>query len=257
MLHQKEKEIPLTFALHRFLPHNLYTRLFSIGAGERSVEGRLSFYRDALKIIGDYPLLGTGGGGWAALYRTYQDRDYTTSEVHSHYLQVAVETGIPGLLAFAGIWVFFLLSFVQGRFRSDSDSTTHCLWATICISALALGIHSAIDFNLSLGAVSIFLYTLLATGRSLAEQSTLPFGMRGRGLRLPYRVSRGQRASPGCCWPWCSSSTRGICGTVTNWETRPSYWPMRASWKKPLPSCSRLFPRLLPDRELSPPGVAL
>ena len=185
MLHQKEKEIPLTFALHRFLPHNLYTRLFSIGAGERSVEGRLSFYRDALKIIGDYPLLGTGGGGWAALYRTYQDRDYTTSEVHSHYLQVAVETGIPGLLAFAGIWVFFLLSFVQGRFRSDSDSTTHCLWATICISALALGIHSAIDFNLSLGAVSIFLYTLLATGRSLAEQSTLPFGMRGRGLRLP------------------------------------------------------------------------
>ena len=44
-------------------------------------------------------------------------------------------------------------------------------WATVCVPAVALGAHSAIDFNLSLGAVSIFLFALLGAGRSRKEDS--------------------------------------------------------------------------------------
>ena len=158
----------LTFALNRMLPDRIYSRMFAISAGDKSVEGRLTFYRDALKIIRDYPLLGAGGGGWEALYFGYQEQRYHTTEVHNHFLQVWVEAGTPGFLAFVGIWVFFILSFWRRCFgRGGASTAEKHYWSTVCVPAVALGVHSAIDFNLSLGAVSIFLFALLGAGRSL------------------------------------------------------------------------------------------
>jgi len=157
----------LTFAVDRLLPRQIYDRLYAIGTGERSVEGRLGFYQTALKIIADYPLLGAGGGGWEALYLGYQEVLYYTSQVHSHFLQVWVETGTLGFIAFMGMWTFFILSFVRVR-RSPSISTDHKeIYAAVFIAAIALGAHSALDFNLSLASVSFFLFALLGAGRAL------------------------------------------------------------------------------------------
>ncbi|HHT46593.1 MAG TPA: hypothetical protein GX004_04770 [Firmicutes bacterium] len=162
-------ERPLNFTLHRILPDRVYKRIFSIGVGESSVEGRLTFYRDALKIIGDYPLLGAGGGAWKSLYLGYQEKPYFTTEVHNHFLQVWIEAGTPGFLAFAGIWVFFIWAFLRGFFGSKTTPEKRERWASVFVPAVALGAHSAIDFNLSLGAVSVFLFALLGAGRSLDE----------------------------------------------------------------------------------------
>ncbi|MGI6329076.1 MAG: O-antigen ligase family protein [Dethiobacteria bacterium] len=131
------------------------------------MEGRLTFFRDALKIIGDYPILGAGGGGWKALYLGYQEKLYSTTEVHNHFLQVWIEAGTLGFLAFAGIWVFFIRAFLRGFFNNKTTPEKKNYWAAVFVPAVALGAHSAIDFNLSLGAVSIFLFALLGAGRSL------------------------------------------------------------------------------------------
>lgn len=167
LLQNSRGERPLNFTLHRILPDRIYNRLYSIGAGESSVEGRLTFFRDALKIIGDYPILGAGGGGWKALYLGYQEKLYSTTEVHNHFLQVWIEAGTLGFLAFAGIWVFFIRAFLRGFFNNKTTPEKKSYWATVFVPAVALGAHSAIDFNLSLGAVSIFLFALLGAGRSL------------------------------------------------------------------------------------------
>lgn len=167
LLQNSRGERPLNFMLHRILPDRIYSRMFSIGAGESSVEGRLTFFRDALKIIGDYPILGAGGGGWKALYLGYQEKLYSTTEVHNHFLQVWIEAGTLGFLAFIGIWVFFIQAFLRGFFNNNTTLEKKNYWATVFVPAVALGAHSAIDFNLSLGAVSIFLFALLGAGRSL------------------------------------------------------------------------------------------
>ncbi|MGI6318022.1 MAG: O-antigen ligase family protein [Dethiobacteria bacterium] len=167
LLQNSRGERPLNFTLHRILPDRIYNRLYSIGAGESSVEGRLTFFRDALKIIGDYPILGAGGGGWKALYLGYQEKLYSTTEVHNHFLQVWIEAGTLGFLAFIGIWVFFIRAFLRGFFNNNTTLEKKNYWATVFVPAVALGAHSAIDFNLSLGAVSIFLFALLGAGRSL------------------------------------------------------------------------------------------
>ncbi len=189
-------ERSLTFALHRALPHGVYTRIQAIGAGERSVDARLDFYGDALKIIRDYPVLGSGGGGWNALYQGYQERDYYTTEVHSHYLQVWVETGTPGFLAFLGLWISVAFAFFRNMLREKAPSWRRSCWLAVFFPLLALGLHSVIDFNFSLGAVSIFLFALLGAARSLEEGES--YGA------FPWRRLRELQLSvPGGRWTLC------------------------------------------------------
>lgn len=56
----------------------------------------------------DRPWLGGGGRAWERLYHQYQSFWYAASETHNHFLQTAVETGVPGLLASLSLWVALL-----------------------------------------------------------------------------------------------------------------------------------------------------
>lgn len=153
-------------------PKDWLQRVRSISLQDDNARERLIMSRDALRIILASPanaLLGEGGGGWNATYKQYQDYQYFTTEVHNHFLQVGVETGIPGLLAFIAIWICFfacIFKAVRRYRRSGEDGARGLAWA-LGIGAAALGAHSLIDFNLSLGAVAIFLWSLFGMGRAL------------------------------------------------------------------------------------------
>lgn len=165
-LDQGESEKVLNFAFSRLLPDRVYRGIFS---RITSMDLRIAHSRDALKIIGDYPVLGVGGGGWEALYRSYQDEKYFTTEVHNHFLQIWIESGLFGFAAFLGMWFSLLLAFIMNRKNviiSDSDKQ---LWTAVLVSAMALGAHSAIDWNLSYGLVAIFLFILFGVGNSLDQ----------------------------------------------------------------------------------------
>lgn len=44
------------------LPDNMETRLENINFQQHSVLERITFYKDAVKVVKDYPILGAGGG---------------------------------------------------------------------------------------------------------------------------------------------------------------------------------------------------
>ncbi len=173
-------------------------RLESISLKDENAQDRLNWSRDALRIMTSGPvnaILGAGGGGWNALYHRYQDYLYYSTEVHNHFMQVGVETGIPGLLAFIAIWIFFFASAVR-TWRAAGDRSQQALrgtaWA-IFSGALALGLHSLIDFNLSLGAVAILLWGLFGLERGLERIST--FEERDASVKVVRHP--GSRLSPG------------------------------------------------------------
>ncbi|NPV29922.1 MAG: hypothetical protein HPY58_09785 [Firmicutes bacterium] len=173
----------------RAVPEAWAARVKSISLQEKNAQERLLWSRDAFKIMTASPLnslLGAGGGGWNALYHRYQDYLYFSTEVHNHFLQVGVETGFPGLLTFLAIWVFFFgitwrtlrctggsPQAPAGPGGADSpplpqQAVRGTAWA-IFSGALALGLHSLIDFNLSLGAVALLLWGLFGLGRGLGR----------------------------------------------------------------------------------------
>jgi tetratricopeptide (TPR) repeat protein len=118
-----------------------------------------------LKIIKSHPILGTGGGGWKSVYFAYQSYRYFTTEVHSFFLQLWVETGTIGLLVLISLWAFALISGFKVM-RSDAHLEIKGLTWGALTGAIALGGHSAMDFNLSLGAVALYLWELFGIVKS-------------------------------------------------------------------------------------------
>lgn len=163
-----EEEQNLQFVLGKIFPEPFYDRLFS-STVDRIVDRRAELFQDAVKIVRDYPLLGTGGGGWAALYYGYQDQEYHSRAVHNHFLEVWIEAGIFGFLAFAGIWISFLVAFILNCLRRKVSPMVRQFWTALLLPVVALGLHSTIDWNFSLPAMGIFLFVLLGAGRSLDQ----------------------------------------------------------------------------------------
>lgn len=144
---------------YKYIPEAISRRLSSISVESSSLSGRFTFYSDAFKIIKDYPILGTGGGGWKAIYKAYQSYEYYTTEVHNFFLQLWVETGTVGILALVALCITAFIS-VYRTMISDVDITAKVLtWGTLSGVIALLG-HSGMDFNLSLGAVAFYLWQL-------------------------------------------------------------------------------------------------
>lgn len=138
----------------------------------RNLVERLYFYGDALKMIRLRPALGWGGGGWQEAYRAFQGYLYNSTQIHSYYVQVAVETGIIGLTVVVGIWGSFLLAAHRLWRRVREDAYRRHLVGALTVAAVAIGLHALIDFDLSLAALTLVLVALfgltLALGRIYA-----------------------------------------------------------------------------------------
>lgn len=129
------------------LPESIEKRVENINFQQHSVLERATFYKDAVKIIKDHPVLGAGGGAWAAFYEKYQNNPYISRQAHNYLLQYIVDVGFVGftllLLLLVLIFYFFIRSYVKG---SDEIRERYFIFYIVLI---ALIVHSLIDFDMS------------------------------------------------------------------------------------------------------------
>jgi len=112
------------------------------------VEARRAIWTAVLKAIPHHLLLGSGVGSHRTVYPTYFDVPSCESEfthAENGYLQVTLETGLPGLgllaagLGMAAFWC------VAGLRRAASDRAAACLGA-VAAGLAANAAHAAVDF---------------------------------------------------------------------------------------------------------------
>ncbi|WP_409344194.1 O-antigen ligase family protein [Paenibacillus sp. MBLB4367] len=158
------------------LPDSVKTRVENINFAQHSVLERGTFYKDSIKLVKDYPILGAGGGGWAALYEKYQNNPYTSRQAHNFYLQYLVETGILGTVVLTIFLFYGLYLFIRTYFRSSTEQKdARLLYFIIAISLL---IHSIIDFNMSYAYIAALLFLCLGAmiGGPDDTETLLKFG---------------------------------------------------------------------------------
>ncbi len=146
------------------LPGQIVSRAETIVKQETSLPDRYEMTADAIRIALDYPLTGAGGGGWNALYHRYQSSLYYSTEAHNHFAQTWVEAGTLGLAALVAVWLFFVLMAVVLWKRHPRSEGWVLIWSAITAAGV-LGVHSALDFDMSLPALGIVLWTLLGIVR--------------------------------------------------------------------------------------------
>ncbi|OMF87253.1 O-antigen ligase family protein [Paenibacillus sp. FSL R7-0337] len=150
------------------LPANIGTRLENINFRQHSVLERFTFYKDALKVVKDYPVLGAGGGGWATLYEHYQNNPYLSRQVHNFFLQYLIEVGIVGFLVFMGFILFIFYKFSREYLKRETDDYNNGFFYLII--ALSILVHSLLDFNLSFAFMGMLVFLALG-GMAVAMES--------------------------------------------------------------------------------------
>lgn len=146
---------------------------------------RIRMMETAFKMTIDRPILGWGGGGWQEAYKVHMDYRLTSSEVHSYYFQLGVETGFLGLLIIAGIFVSFLYLAHGLYYRSkEKPSQQHLIWILTNAFLMIAG-HALIDFDLSLSALTIVLWSIFGIIAGLTRGEPIPAYMRERKKRVP------------------------------------------------------------------------
>lgn len=148
--------------LLQLVPPYLFKRvanLVAMGFNERNVLYRIAFDKDALKLLPGHWLTGIGGGGWKGIYQSVQDFFYTAAFVHNNYLQVFVESGILGFVAFTALVVISLWYGFRSVAKAASPGLRACCAGLVC-ALLALVIHSAGDFDLSFISLLLLLWVM-------------------------------------------------------------------------------------------------
>lgn len=142
------------------LPGNIGERLENINFQQHSVLERLTFYKDALKVMKDYPIIGAGGGAWASLYEKYQNNPYLSRQAHSFVMQYLVEVGILGFVVFLAFILFIFYKYIKGYIRSSEEQRESYFIYFILVFSLL--IHSMMDFNMSYVYIGIIVFVGLA-----------------------------------------------------------------------------------------------
>jgi tetratricopeptide (TPR) repeat protein len=156
--------------LKNLLPANIQTRLENINFAQHSVLERGTFYADAIKLWKDYPVIGAGGGAWAALYEKYQNNPYISRQAHNFFLQYLVETGALGLLVFLAFLAAVVYFFIKSWFHASQERRSQYL--TFFIVVVSLLFHSIIDFDLSYVYLGALLF--LSFGGMIAFTNPFP-----------------------------------------------------------------------------------
>ncbi|WP_454193573.1 O-antigen ligase family protein [Paenibacillus sp. Marseille-Q7038] len=171
--------------LKSVLPQSIQIRLENINFNQHSVLERFTFYKDAMKLLGDYPIIGAGGGAWASLYETYQNNPYTSRQAHNFFMQYLVEVGIVGFLIFMSFMIFIIYKYVKGYiWSSEENRESHFLYFIITFSILT---HSMLDFNMSYVFMGILVFLGLGGMAAVMDNKQVKkFHFAGTGSRYVY-----------------------------------------------------------------------
>ncbi len=126
-------------------------------------ESRDEVVRDSLPIIQDFPITGTGGGTFVAVFQQYSQEQYGFLYDHAHndFVQFAVEFGLIGC-ALLVLLVFYALWQAIAAMLQRREALMRGLGLGCTIGIIALMIHSATDFNLQIPANAALFVVVLA-----------------------------------------------------------------------------------------------
>jgi O-antigen ligase len=126
---------------------------------DASMRGRMIAWKNAVRIIHDFPIAGVGFNAFGTAMLQYQQGDPINfwEEAHNDYLQIVAEGGIIGALVALAAFVVVCVE-IRRRFRSESESRSS-QWirfgAVAGLSAIAL--QEAVEFSLQIpGNAALF-----------------------------------------------------------------------------------------------------
>jgi O-antigen ligase len=123
-------------------------------ASANQSESRHTSFSRSIAAAKDYLPLGSGIGSFVWVYQEREDpagvSDVYMNHVHGDYIEVALETGIPGLV----LVLLFLLWWIRRAIAIWSGEEVDVFAMAATIASAAILAHSAVDYPLRTVAIS-------------------------------------------------------------------------------------------------------
>ncbi|WP_404406570.1 O-antigen ligase family protein [Pelagibacterium halotolerans] len=138
-----------------------------LGSAERDLDVRVALYDQVIRMIGERPWLGFGGGTFEVAYPLFHalpvSPDRVWDRAHSTYLSLWSEMGV----VFGSLPMIILLV-IGWRCAQFVRRREHDWWLPLmALGALVVGaVHSTVDFSLEMQANTFFLLAILGLGVS-------------------------------------------------------------------------------------------
>jgi O-antigen ligase len=133
-----------------------------MSANQTSFESRRTIWSDTVPAIGDHVALGSGVGSFQRVYRHYEDHSAVTrtfaNHAHNDYLELGLETGIPGLL----ILVLFFYWWASRAVPIWKAAAVDRYAVAASIASAAILIHSLVDYPLRTSTISAIMAACMA-----------------------------------------------------------------------------------------------
>lgn len=118
--------------------------------GATSVGARFDYWRAAVQIAQQNPLLGTGPGTFSIPYSQIKAPEAEMARlVHNDYLEQASDSGIPGFILYLA-FVCSILVLLYRRLLINFDAAVFAIWLGI----LGFLLHGSVEFGLYIPAIS-------------------------------------------------------------------------------------------------------
>lgn len=169
VLKEKYKVLSLVIPAAAFLSAGVFfarspffVRISEITPSSSSFVERLMYYKDSLKIIRDYPLFGTGAGGWASVFPSYQSGFYAAKYVHSSILQKMLDSGAVGTLLALAVAVFYMYCYFKARKTNKNYADI------LFVINAAIVAHSLFDTDFEIPVTGLILYLNISAMAALS-----------------------------------------------------------------------------------------
>lgn len=119
-----------------------------LGKAKDSFNVRWEYWIAANNMIKDNPIFGVGPDNFAMLYPKYKVAiAEEVQNTHNNFMQIWVEQGIIGFLAFCGIWITVIGKGLKGLYKTKKYSWKWCILFGLVVGLFAFALHNMGDFD--------------------------------------------------------------------------------------------------------------
>lgn len=135
-----------------------------------SQEGRGDVVMDAMPILQDFPVFGSGGGSFYSTFPSYKVSGIHSFYDHAHndYLQFVIEYGLPASL-FLALLVMWCFTKSVRAMRKRRPSILKGTAFACCMAMLGMAIHMTVDFPLQAPANAVYFVVFLALSLAINQ----------------------------------------------------------------------------------------
>lgn len=158
--------------------------------GGQGIDVRTSLYRDALKMIPEAPLFGTGPATFQYVHPRFQGPECGETRArftHCDYLNLVCDYGLVGAVLAGGFLVALGAALARARRRIERRNDL-ALWAGSVAAVSAILAHSVVDFNMHIPGNAATFFVLAALPLRFAGNRDAPWADRA-GVRWSITVA--------------------------------------------------------------------